>query len=219
MKKNEIEKVLMYVSTRSNDMVIDDISSLKDQINAMLEEKINYLSNNPTYQPKIERKLAAHHNPDRNIEMIKAFLGGETAVSIAARFNVTPPRVATIYNSLCHYFHLFLRLNYSNPVDKKSLAIKKISQELKDQFLWYIKHHDYIIGYKLSDDIHIPISIKPINQAIQDTDLSDDIKAILYQNGFSNMSEIAKFSILQIKNIPMIDRAVMQSIMNYFENY
>ena len=39
MKKNEIEKVWMYVSTRSNDMVIDDISSLKDQINVMLEEK------------------------------------------------------------------------------------------------------------------------------------------------------------------------------------
>lgn len=200
-------------------MTTTEVQALKEHLNTILENQIHDMNNNQGIViPKL-RQPPAHYQPQRRVDAVKAYLNGETQVSVAARFDTTSAWVSTSYRQLRRSFARFLRQNYFEPPLDAEFSLNDMSEPTRQKFLWFLDHYLHIKGYEYRENIHVPATLKPIDVPIDDIPLPTDIKLALKQNGFTNISEVAKLSQVQINNLPKLKITMTRQIIRYFRLY
>lgn len=94
-----------------------------------------------------------------------------------------------------------------------------MGEPTRQKFLWFLDHYLQIKGYEYRENVHVPVTLKPIDVPIDDTPLSKDIKLALKNNGFTNISEVAKLSERQIHSLPKVKTTMVSQIIRYFIIY
>lgn len=165
--------------------------------------------------PKL-RTPPDHYQPRLRVDAVKAYVNGETQVAVAARFDVSSVWVGTSFRKLRRSFAYFLKQNYLEPPFDAEFSLKQMSEPTRQKFLWYLDRFLHLKGYEYCEDFHIPITLKSIDVPIFETPLSPDIKRALKHNGFTNMNEITKLSLIQIRNLPKINTTMLGKLTRYF---
>lgn len=219
MNNTDFDSISKYILRKSRNMTLTEVQALKEHLDVILKKQIQDMDSNQGIIIAKLRQPPAHHQPQLRVDVVKAYLNGETQVSVAARHNITSVWVGTSYRKLRRTFARFLRQNHYEPPIDAEFNLLHMSEETKQKFLWFLDHYLLIKGYEHRQDVHIPASLKPIDVAIDDTPLSVAVKLNLKHIGFTNMSEVARLSQVQIFSLPNINTMMAGQIIRYFIQY
>lgn len=178
---------------------------------------------------KLVKPVALSPKPytDRNIEVMRGYLGNETMAELATRYNVSTPRIRQIIQKMYKLFISYLKRK-NEFIQLGDLDKTRITKDLTAKFNNFLDNYKKNVKEGELNKLKVEINFgkKLMDEPLAEDDtlisfayLSARTRHILENCGYKTMNQVANLTQQEFLSLPGLGKKSLNEVQEYFETY